>query len=379
MIRKWVKKLQWATLVFPGVLTKSFPAIIYSLNIRGYRSLQDFSLKLAPLTVVQGGNGVGKSNLYKALGLFASLAKGSFPKAIADEGGTQSCLWAGPVNGPKKRREISLDIKAVDFEWHLTFGLIPSGPDDPTLFKGDPDIKKETLTAHKDRYTRSTFAREIPNTELLVSFIRDYQNHPALSSIREEILSWRFHDNFRHDAESPLRKPSPCAWSPILSESGDNLASALQTIYEAGKGVLLNRAITNAFPGHRLSISPAGANLEILWHQPSLKRPVKSSELSDGTLQFLALCAALLSPKAPSLLVLNEPENSLNPAIYPALIELIKHARESSQILIITHSSELSELIVADAGATARKLAIQEGSTRFSEDLGPRKVWNFED
>ena len=178
MIRKWVKKLQWATLVFPGVLTKSFPAIIYSLNLRGYRSLEDFSLKLAPLTVVQGGNGVGKSNLYKALGLFASLAKGSFPKAIADEGGTQSCLWAGPVNGPKKRREISLDIKAVDFEWHLTFGLILSGPDDPTLFKGDPDIKKETLTAHKDRYTRSTFAREIPNTESLVSFIRDYQNHP---------------------------------------------------------------------------------------------------------------------------------------------------------------------------------------------------------
>jgi predicted ATPase len=43
------------------------PALmLHSIHIAGYRSLLDLSLKLAPLTIVQGANGVGKSNLYKA-------------------------------------------------------------------------------------------------------------------------------------------------------------------------------------------------------------------------------------------------------------------------------------------------------------------------
>lgn len=72
-------------------------------------------------------------------------------------------------------------------------------------------------------------------------------------------------------------------------------------------------------------------------------------------------------------------ENSLNPSLFPALVALIDHARQSSQILVITHSDALCEALVTQLDATARKLAIQKGATRFIEDLGPRKVWNFED
>lgn len=57
--------------------------MIHSLQIEGYRSLLDVSLKLAPLTVIQGANGVGKSNLYKALQLFAALANGRFSQEVA--------------------------------------------------------------------------------------------------------------------------------------------------------------------------------------------------------------------------------------------------------------------------------------------------------
>ncbi|MGC6566035.1 MAG: AAA family ATPase [Akkermansiaceae bacterium] len=83
--------------------------------------------------------------------------------------------------------------------------------------------------------------------------------------------------------------------------------------------------------------------------------------------------------KPPSLLVLNEPENSLNPALFPALVRLIQLANESSQILVITHSTSLSQSLVEELDATSRQLAIQEGATRFQKDLGPKRVWNFED
>ena len=61
--------------------------------------------------------------------------------------------------------------------------------------------------------------------------------------------------------------------------------------------------------------------------QPGLLRPLKAAELSDGTLRYLLWIAALLSPRPPELLVLNEPETSLHPDLLPALARLIARRR----------------------------------------------------
>ncbi|HXE06473.1 MAG TPA: AAA family ATPase [Acidobacteriaceae bacterium] len=45
-----------------------------------------------------------------------------------------------------------------------------------------------------------------------------------------------------------------------------------------------------------------------------------------GTLRFLLWTAALLSPRPPELMVLNEPETSLHPDLLPALARLIAGA-----------------------------------------------------
>ncbi len=62
--------------------------------------------------------------------------------------------------------------------------------------------------------------------------------------------------------------------------------------------------------------NPASRTLtraEIRLETPSLGRALTSRELSDGTLRFLCLAAALLSDRPPELLALNEPETSLHP------------------------------------------------------------------
>ena len=352
--------------------------MIHSLQIEGYRSLLDISLKLAPLTVVQGANGVGKSNLYKALKLFASLAEGTFAQLMAEEGGTPSCFWAGPVGGPKRPKTVKLYLGAASFDWKVTFGLVPTTPGDPTMFRTDPDMKKENLHSDLASHSRAEWTRDIPHNESMLSYIRDAVTYPALATAREEILSWRFYDGFRNDAESPLRSPSPRAWSPVLATDGGNLAAVLQTIRESSFPYRLEEVISMAFPNHSLGIEGSDSELEIEWKLPELNRPLKATELSDGTLRFLALCAALLAPKAPAFLVLNEPENSLNPSIFPALAQLISYANESSQVIVITHSEELAELLEKEQNAALRNLVLDDGATRLKEDLGTRKVWRFE-
>ena len=56
---------------------------------------------------------------------------------------------------------------------------------------------------------------------------------------------------------------------------------------------------------------------------PGILRPLEARELSDGTLRYLCLIAALLSPRPATLLALNEPEMSLHPELMQPLAELI--------------------------------------------------------
>ncbi|BDS07555.1 ATPase [Oceaniferula spumae] len=352
--------------------------MIHSLQIEGYRSLLDISLKLAPLTVVQGANGVGKSNLYKALKLFAALADGTFPQSMAEEGGTPSCFWAGPVPGPKRPKTVKLFLGSASFDWNVVFGLVPTTPGDPTMFRTDPDMKKESMHSKLGSHSRAEWSGDISHNESILSHIRDAVSYPALALAREDILSWRFYDGFRNDVESPLRQGSPRAWSPVLATDGANLAATLQTIRESSFPYRLDEVINMAFPNHSLGIVGGDSKLHIEWSLPELNRPLKASELSDGTLRFLALCAALLGPKAPACLVLNEPENSLNPSLFPALAQLIRYANEASQVIVITHSEELAELLVDEQDATLHSLVLDNGATRLREDLGTRKVWRFD-
>ena len=70
-------------------------------------------------------------------------------------------------------------------------------------------------------------------------------------------------------------------------------------------------------------------------------RPLGSAELSDGTLRYLLWVAALLTPRPPELLVLNEPETSLHPDLLPALGSLIAGAAQRTQVVVVTHSGAL--------------------------------------
>ena len=68
-------------------------------------------------------------------------------------------------------------------------------------------------------------------------------------------------------------------------------------------------------------------------------------ELSDGTLRYLLWVAALLTPRPPELLVLNEPETSLHPDLLPALGRLIQQASTRSQVIVVSHAAGLIDAL----------------------------------
>ncbi|MDN5564294.1 MULTISPECIES: AAA family ATPase [Luteococcus] len=348
--------------------------MIQTVAVRGFRSLHDLVLPMGRVTLVTGANGVGKSSLYKALGLIGDAANGALVSSLARQGGFGSVLWAGPENisaamrsgempvqGKGKRvNPISLGLGFVadDLGYLADIGLpIPRD----TMFVHDPEIKREVIFAGPVMRPASTLVRrknsrvearqdrwelvleDLPNQMSMLSELAEPTMYPELVAVRQEVRNWRFYDSFRTDPASPARGLHVNTWTPVLAADGSDLAAALQTILESAFGEVLDSAVAEAFPRGQVVVSDVGTRLELRFRQHGLLRPLKGEELSDGTLRFLLLAAALLSPRPPRLLVLNEPETSLHPQMIPALARLVAEASKRTQVVVVSHSTALVE------------------------------------
>jgi len=165
----------------------------------------------------------------------------------------------------------------------------------------------------------------------------------------------------------------------VLHHDGRDLAAALQTIREIGDAEALDEAIADAFPRARLNITvqqDGRFSVELL--QEGLLRPLTGSELSDGTLRYLLWVAALLTPRPPPLIVLNEPETSLHPDLLPALARLITRAADSTQVWVVSHASRLIAALEESELCNSLRLEKNLGQTQVvgQEPLDePPWVW----
>jgi predicted ATPase len=110
------------------------------------------------------------------------------------------------------------------------------------------------------------------------------------------------------------------------------------------------RLLEDAFPGSRVSIINIDGRFALTMSQHGLLRPLGTAELSDGTLRYLLWIAALLTPRPPALMVLNEPETSLHPDLLGALARLIAQAAERTQVLVVTHAAPLISALMKEEG-----------------------------
>jgi predicted ATPase len=386
--------------------------MINFLAVENYRSLLRLIVPLGRLNVITGPNGSGKSNLYRALRLLAETAQGGVVNALAREGGLSSTFWAGPEKitrrmrkgevaiqgGPRKGPvRLRLGFSGEEFGYAISLGLpSPSG----SAFSLDPEIKRECIwagplyrlagllvdrkgSAIRIRNGRrwGVACKHIQSFDSMFSQVSDMNTAPEVIRMRETIRSWRFYDNFRTDCDAPARMPQLGTRTPVLHHDGRDLAAALQTIREIGDRQALDAAVGDAFPGSKLDIVTHPANrFSIEFHQSGLLRPLSGAELSDGTLRYLLWMAALLSPRAPSLMVLNEPETSLHPDLLPALARLVAHTSEDSQVWVVTHSSRLIAALNEHPECRSIQLEKTFGQTSiFDQDSMDEPLWYWPD
>lgn len=372
--------------------------MIRALAISGYRSLRDLVLPLNHLNLVTGANGSGKSSLYRALRLLGDAALNSVVSSLAREGGLPSTLWAGPetigravrqgeycVQPTASRKPVSLKLGFAGETYGYSIDLgYPPPPPHATAFNLDPAIKRECIW-HGTLYRKAavlvdrrnnlvsipsgpgeksiTLTKALSPADSMLASIADPQRAPEMLVVRESIRAWRFYDGFRTDITSPIRVPQIGTFTPVLNNDGADLPAALQTIMEIGDDEALARTVDDALPGSRIHIEVQAGRFELKLQQHGLLRSLSAAELSDGTLRFLLWTAALLTPRPPELMVLNEPETSLHPDLLPALARLIAAASKRCQIIVVSHAQSLIQALEDTANCDRLHLEKSFGET----------------
>lgn len=361
--------------------------VVREFSAAGYRSLQRIAYPMSRLDVFVGANGVGKSNLYRALELLQAAAANTLGYSLAREG-LDLAMWAGVRKGGKPPRiELAVSFSGPDrlepaYRYEIAMGFPPNCAS-PT-FDLEPQVKAESLTYLAGRRPVRLMERDGPSvmvrdedgravtlaidllaSETVLGRLEDPSRHPGLDKVRRTLLQWRFYHDLRTDPGSPLRQPCVAVATPTLASDGADLAAVFATLAHIREDTVdLDDVIGRAFPGGRLIVpEPTRTASFAMSFAEFPQRVFEASELSDGTLRFLGLAGALMAYRLPPFIALNEPESSLHPDLMEPLGRMVVQAAERTQVWLVTHSERLAAVIDATGAGAIRTVRKTDGAT----------------
>ena len=197
-------------------------------------------------------------------------------------------------------------------------------------------------------------------------------NRLLFNSVLQEILEDLGRTRLFQLTPVECRLPGAATPNPELQRHGGNLPAVVRYMQQhhadAWKATL--KAMHGIVPG-LTGIETAfttNRRLTLLFHERGA-RAWSSDEVSDGTIQSLALFTCLFDPRVP-LALIEEPENSVHPWIVKTFVDACRHAT-GKQLLVTTHSPALISYL------TPSELAIlwrtRDGRTHLAplKDLDP--------
>lgn len=345
---------------------------IEKITIKGYksiRSLEDFQMR--PMNILIGSNGAGKSNFIDYFRLLHELVEQRLQFTINEKGGADKHLFLGPKVTNELISEIFFGRNGYEFELKATVDDQFIFNNEQTFFDGDyADVRSSFGSGH--------FESKLKDAQY------DGPKKQIARYVYSAISSWtiyHFHDT---SDTATIRRQWTVRDNEKLRPDAANLASFLwmlkqehESVYEMIRETV--QLVTPFFSDFLLRPRKNNGDEVILleWRQKNSDYPFHPSQLSDGTLRFMALATALLQPNPPATILLDEPELGLHPYALNILAGLIKQAaakgrsRTGTQLIISTQSADLvdsflpEDIIVVDR---------QAGESRFrrlsADELG---------
>ena len=360
--------------------------MITSLRMQDFKSFADETLRVGPFTVIVGANASGKSNIRDAFRFLHGVGRGY---GLADILGKKYGI-GGQVEWKQIRgapNEVSRLQQVAELSYHgflletcatlgareLSYSIgVESGVNTSDGFRVIEEELVENgatiYTSHPGKH--DPIHAQGDDTHLLLRMskvgrqkkwgdrIAVRLTQPALTQIDEHRRIRRSHKEgaermiralggmrFLDLIPDRMRKPA-FPGQIVLGDSGENLPTVLQKICsdQRRKENLIDwtRELTPMDVVDFEFQVDLGGHVQLVICEKG-ERKLSAYSVSDGTLRFLAMLAALLSEDAAGLYFFEEIENGIHPSRLHLLLDLIERrtAEGKVQVVATTHSPAL--------------------------------------
>ena len=330
------------------------PIVLHSLRLRNVLSFgAEMSVGFAPLNILIGANGCGKSNLLDVVALLKAAATGD----LSDEfkGGALDWPWKGAGEELPKMRVVSrwtelraLQREPIFYHHEMQVGVSESGaysidseelayfdlPATVTRTK-DADARISMLGARTPmacKWEEGATTADLKMPECIRASIAAtlsgagiYRGrhigrgaNPLRVGGRADGEKWRIPESLND---------FPMVLNRVYPECGDVINEKMREFYEDARKV-------------HFSVFDGVVQVKL---EEANGRIIPAHRMSDGMLNWLFLLTVLLDPKPPALVCIEEPETGLHMDTLPALAELLRDASSRMQLIVTTHSDMLAD------------------------------------
>jgi predicted ATPase len=324
------------------------------IEIAGYKSIKAERIDLNPINILIGANGSGKSNFMSFFEFLNRLLNRKLNDYIALSGGIDKFLYKGRKTTNQVSFKVEFDKGTNGYAAILEAGV------DGFVFTSERLIHNRDSGVDISRSDR----------EARIKLTDDF-NASTIIQYLENLRKYHFHDT---SDNSPFTKLSSIRNDVyFLHSDGANLAAFLYTISERNKRVY-NRIIQTI-----QSVAPyfsdfyfepnAEGFIGLRWSDKYNEIVFGATDLSDGTLRFIALTVLFMQPDPPRTIIIDEPELGLHPTAIAKLAGMIKSvAAQGCQIILATQSADLISHFAPEDIVTVDQIGGSSTFKRLSKD-----------
>lgn len=338
------------------------------------------------MTFLVGRNGAGKSNFLDAMAFVADGLETSIDHAIKSRGGMESVRRRSKGHPPNFSIRLTFNLPEL---WTGEYAFEVSARKKGGFAVRSEELKLIRGAAKKYFKVRegavmdsseSTLPKGVSDRLYLVAASGLEVFRPAYDALR----STGFY-SLNPEAMKELQSPDA---GELLHRDGGNIASVISRIENEAPNLkdrveqYLEKIVSEIVGVKRIPVGPK-ETIEFRQNVKGDEHPWRfyANSMSDGTLRALGILVAVSQFTQPAsrirLAGIEEPETALHPAAAGALIDALREAANSTQIIVTTHSADLLDHIGLDDADQILSVVAREGRTLISRiDAASREALN---
>ncbi|GAB3707939.1 AAA family ATPase [Spirosoma flavus] len=307
--------------------------MIQEIVIQNFKSIKDLKFELKPINVLIGPNGAGKSNFVNFFSFVYAIYDQRLSTYTSEKGGADRILYLGRKVSSSVSGRINFDNTNEYF-----FELMPN-QQSGFYFQKEGDNFNMSKAYQPGRGWSFTIYDRGHNESVLRNL--DSSRAGYVKKYLESFRVYHFHDT---SSSAPLKQTARLDDNRFLRADGSNLPAFLyklqqQNILAYNRVEAVIKLIAPYFD--RFDLQPNGEYIRLNWRQKNTDIYLDASDLSDGTIRFIALCTLLAQPDPPKTIIIDEPELGLHPYAISVLASLVKSVRQPTQVILSTQSVNL--------------------------------------